>query len=79
MKYAGYIKRELAEAQRHKKLEEKKLPDGTDTVLLREFDDKGLSLSGGESQKVAIARSFYKNCAFAILDEPSANLDPMSI
>ena len=57
---------------------EKKLPDGTDTVLLREFDDKGLSLSGGESQKVAIARSFYKNCAFAILDEPSANLDPMS-
>ena len=57
---------------------EKKLPDDTDTVLLREFDDKGLSLSGGESQKVAIARSFYKNCAFAILDEPSANLDPMS-
>ena len=57
---------------------DKKLSKGADTVLLREFDDEGLSLSGGESQKVAIARTFYKNCPFAILDEPSANLDPMS-
>ena len=56
----------------------KELKKGADTVLLREFDDKGLSLSGGEAQKVAIARTFYKNCPFAILDEPSANLDPMS-
>ena len=57
---------------------DKQLKNGTNTVLLREFDDEGLSLSGGESQKVAIARTFYKNCPFAILDEPSANLDPMS-
>ncbi len=56
----------------------KKLPDGTDTVLLREFDENGLSLSGGEGQKVAVARAFYKDCPFAILDEPSANLDPVS-
>ena len=56
----------------------KELKNGTDTVLLREFDDEGLSLSGGEAQKVAISRTFYKNCSFAILDEPSANLDPMS-
>ena len=56
----------------------KELKKGADTVLLREFDDDGLSLSGGEAQKVAIARTFYKNCSFAILDEPSANLDPMS-
>ena len=56
----------------------KELKRGADTVLLREFDDSGLSLSGGEAQKVAIARTFYKNCPFAILDEPSANLDPMS-
>ena len=56
----------------------KELKKGADTVLLREFDDNGLSLSGGEAQKVAIARTFYKNCPFAILDEPSANLDPMS-
>ena len=45
---------------------------------MREFDDSGLSLSGGEGQKVAVARAFYKKCPFAILDEPSANLDPVS-
>ena len=56
----------------------KELKKGSDTMLLREFDDSGLSLSGGESQKVAIARAFYKKCPFAILDEPSANLDPVS-
>lgn len=54
------------------------LPDGTDSILLREFDDDGVSLSGGEAQKIAIARAFYKNCAFAVLDEPSANLDPVA-
>ncbi len=56
----------------------KELKNGTDTMLLREFDDSGLSLSGGEGQKVAVARAFYKKCPFAILDEPSANLDPVS-
>ena len=35
-------------------------------------------LSGGEQQKIAIARVFYKNCPYIILDEPSANLDPIS-
>ena len=35
-------------------------------------------LSGGEQQKIAIARAFYKNCPYIILDEPSANLDPIS-
>ncbi len=54
------------------------LPDGTDSILLREFDDDGVSLSGGEAQKIAIARAFYKECPFAILDEPSANLDPVA-
>ncbi len=56
----------------------KDLPDGADTILLREFDDDGLMLSGGEQQKIAIARAFYKNCPYIILDEPSANLDPVS-
>ncbi len=54
------------------------LPDGMDSILLREFDDDGVSLSGGEAQKIAIARAFYKDCPFAILDEPSANLDPVA-
>ncbi len=57
---------------------DRKLPNGTDSILLREFDDDGVSLSGGEAQKIAIARAFYKDCAFAILDEPSANLDPVA-
>ena len=57
---------------------DRKLPDGADSMLLREFDDNGVSLSGGEAQKIAIARAFYKNCPFAILDEPSANLDPIA-
>ena len=57
---------------------EKKLKKGLETELLREFDDEGAMLSGGESQKVAIARAFYKNCPYVILDEPSANLDPVA-
>lgn len=56
----------------------RELPDGTDSILLREFDDDGVSLSGGEAQKIAIARAFYKDCPFAVLDEPSANLDPVA-
>lgn len=56
----------------------KKVPNGLGTQLLREFDDNGIMMSGGESQKVAIARAFYKNCPYVILDEPSANLDPVA-
>ncbi len=56
----------------------RKLPNGMKSILLREFDDDGVSLSGGEAQKIAIARAFYKDCPFAILDEPSANLDPIA-
>lgn len=57
---------------------DRELPDGMDSILLREFDDDGVSVSGGEAQKIAIARAFYKDCPFAILDEPSANLDPVA-
>lgn len=57
---------------------EKELKNGVDTELLREFEDEGIMLSGGESQKAAIARAFYKDCPYAILDEPSANLDPIA-
>lgn len=56
----------------------KELPNGADTMLLREFSDDGLMLSGGEQQKLAIARVFYKQSPYIILDEPSANLDPVS-
>lgn len=56
----------------------KETPNDTETYLLREFDDDGIMMSGGESQKVAISRAFYKNCPYVILDEPSANLDPVA-
>lgn len=57
---------------------DKKLKGGTQTELLREFDDDGVMLSGGEAQKIAVARAFYKKCPYVILDEPSANLDPIA-
>lgn len=56
----------------------KKLANSIKTHLLREFDNDGIMLSGGESQKVAVSRAFYKNCPYVIMDEPSANLDPIA-
>ena len=56
----------------------KELKNGINSELLREFDDDGVMLSGGEAQKTAIARAFYKDCPYVILDEPSANLDPVA-
>ncbi|MBQ7296056.1 MAG: ABC transporter ATP-binding protein [Clostridia bacterium] len=67
----------VKEALRHSGFD-KELKYGVDTEILREFDDEGKMLSGGESQKIAIARAFYKNCPYVILDEPSANLDPIA-
>lgn len=56
------------------------LPNGIDTVLTREFSEEGVNLSGGEAQKVAIARVFAGGSEkkIAILDEPSSALDPVS-
>jgi len=51
---------------------------GTKTMVSREFDEKGVQLSGGEGQKVAIARVFPRDCKVVILDEPSSALDPIS-
>ena len=55
-----------------------KLPDGVNTLLTKEFDDEGASLSGGETQKLAIARLFAKKFDVAVLDEPSSALDPVA-
>lgn len=54
------------------------LDDKENSILTREFDDEGVLLSGGESQKVTIARMFAKNFDLAILDEPSSALDPVA-
>ncbi len=49
-----------------------------DTELTTEFSQEGINLSGGESQKLAIARVFYKDAGLMILDEPSSALDPIA-
>ncbi len=54
----------------------KTLSNGILTLLTREFEDDGTELSGGEKQKLAIARAFYKNAQLIIMDEPSSALDP---
>lgn len=54
------------------------LPDGLETAVTREFDEKGTDLSGGEAQKLAASRAFYKQAGMLILDEPSSALDPIA-
>ncbi len=51
---------------------------GPDTMMTREFDDEGVSLSGGQTQKIALSRLYAKNVPIAILDEPSSALDPIA-
>ena len=53
------------------------LPEGADTVI-KKGTDTGVDLSGGQEQKIAIARALYKDASFVILDEPTAALDPIS-
>ena len=55
-----------------------RLPDGLFTQVTTEFDKKGVDFSGGESQKVAISRAFYKKADILIMDEPSSALDPIA-
>ncbi len=70
----------IIEALRHSGFEDRleTMENGIDTVITKEFDDNGAILSGGESQKIAIARAFYKNSGLIILDEPSSALDPIA-
>ena len=55
-----------------------KMPDGLDTYLYKDLDKEGVEVSGGEAQKIAIARTLYKDAPFVILDEPTAALDPVA-
>ncbi len=55
-----------------------KLPDGYETPLMRIFEPNGLELSGGQWQKLAVARAFYADSDVLILDEPTSALDPMA-
>ena len=49
-----------------------------DTLVFKEFDETGFEPSGGEQQKIAIARALYKDAPIVVLDEPTAALDPVS-
>lgn len=72
-----YNENEVMQALKHSGFD-KELPNGVNTEVLREFDDSGMMFSGGEAQKITVARAFYKNCPYVIMDEPSANLDPVA-
>ena len=54
------------------------LPEGVETYLYKNFDKEGIEISGGEAQKIALARALYKDAPFIILDEPTAALDPVA-
>lgn len=55
-----------------------KMPKGLNTFLYKGFDEDGVEISGGEAQKIALARALYKNAPFIVLDEPTAALDPIA-
>lgn len=54
------------------------MPQGLETPLYKNFDEEGVNISGGEAQKIALARALYKDAPFIILDEPTAALDPVA-
>ena len=54
------------------------MPKGLETPLYKNFDNEGVNISGGEAQKIALARALYKDAPFIILDEPTAALDPIA-
>ena len=54
------------------------MPKGLDTPLYKDFEENGVEISGGEAQKIALARALYKNAPFIVLDEPTAALDPIA-
>lgn len=76
----GIIPSEIEEAARQSSADAfiKDLPNGYDTPLMRIFEQNGIELSGGQWQKLSIARAFYSDSDVLILDEPTASLDPIA-
>jgi len=54
------------------------MPEGVHTYLYKRYDQSGIEISGGEAQKIALARALYKDSPYILLDEPTAALDPIS-
>lgn len=73
-----YCEKRLLDAIVNGDLKEKidALPHGVETSISKEFDPQGIEFSGGEGQKLACARAYYKDAPIVILDEPTASLDP---
>ena len=75
-KYRETAKKALQKASLYEKIIN--LPQQMDTVLTKEFDDNGAVLSGGEQQKLSVARAFAHDVPIKIYDEPSSALDPIA-
>ena len=56
----------------------KTMENGIETIMYKDFDENGVEISGGEMQKLCLARAVYKGAPFIVLDEPTAALDPVS-
>ncbi len=56
----------------------KEMPKKLETCLYKDFEEDGVEISGGEAQKIALARALYKRAPFIVLDEPTAALDPLA-
>ena len=56
----------------------REMPDGLETWLYHDLSEKGIEISGGEAQKIALARALYKGSPVIVLDEPTAALDPIA-
>jgi len=71
-----YIRECLYQVGLKEKIE--KLPNNIDSFLSKIYSTEGIDMSGGEKQKIAIARAMYQDSSLAILDEPTSALDPLS-
>ena len=74
----SYDKLKVLEVLKNTGLDLSKFKNAEETYLYKNFDDGGVNISGGEGQKIAIARALYKDAPLIILDEPTAALDPIA-